>query len=204
MKAELNGKIFQSWKLAAREHGIGYDTFIGRVHNQGWDKARAATEPVKSARTYILNDLTVKTTDIAEAAGLSTNTVWRRIRRGMSPAEAAQPRMRRTFENDLIRKKAKNVHKMRRVQRHQDAIKNYKVMKQCHDCPGAFTAEQLEFDHCRGEKLFELSRAGGRSLVAIATEIAKCDVVCANCHRIRTHSRRKPCQLPPSPRPPSP
>ncbi len=190
MKAEVAGKIFKSWKLAAAEHGVSYQTFMNRVHNLGWDRARAATESLNLPPTYILNDLPVGTADIAEVAGLSTNTVWRRMRRGMSPAEAAQPRMRRTFEDDAARRAVDTARNTKRRKRHQDAITQYKVLKQCHDCAGVFTASQLEFDHCRGDKLFELSNGGKRSLLAIATEIAKCDVVCANCHRIRTHSRK--------------
>jgi hypothetical protein len=50
----------------------------------------------------------------------------------------------------------------------------------------------MDFDHVRGEKLFDVSRmvGPGLSLELIKAEIAKCDVVCANCHRIRTFERR--------------
>src|SRR5262249_2796711 len=43
------------------------------------------------------------------------------------------------------------------------------------------------------KKFFNISVAGGQTRLSwerIAEEIAKCDVVCANCHRIRTHERR--------------
>ncbi len=49
----------------------------------------------------------------------------------------------------------------------------------------------LDYDHVRGSKVFEVSkaRARGSSPEEIDAEIAKCDLVCANCHRLRTASR---------------
>jgi hypothetical protein len=49
----------------------------------------------------------------------------------------------------------------------------------------------LEFDHLGG-KLFDVGRAiSDRSWDSILEEIAKCEVVCANCHRRRTAVRRQ-------------
>ncbi len=49
----------------------------------------------------------------------------------------------------------------------------------------------LDFDHVRGRKEFELRRAGDdvTNMDRIMEEIAKCDVVCKNCHAIRTFMR---------------
>jgi hypothetical protein len=49
----------------------------------------------------------------------------------------------------------------------------------------------MDFDHVRGEKVGILSRlSGGRMAWSkVLNEIAKCEVVCSNCHRIRTHLR---------------
>jgi hypothetical protein len=50
----------------------------------------------------------------------------------------------------------------------------------------------LDFDHVRGEKLYNVAKmAAGYSWAKILVEIEKCDVVCANCHRIRTHVTRE-------------
>jgi hypothetical protein len=47
----------------------------------------------------------------------------------------------------------------------------------------------LEFDH-RGDKEFDIARGiRGRNWRAVLDEIAKCDVVCPNCHRRRTALR---------------
>jgi len=67
----------------------------------------------------------------------------------------------------------------------------------CQDCGKKFSPCAMDFDHVRGTKKFALanSTCGGYSLEAIAEEAAKCDVVCACCHRTRTRSRRQPVVL---------
>lgn len=49
----------------------------------------------------------------------------------------------------------------------------------------------MDFDHVRDDKIMDLSRmvTGGKSLTMIKAEITKCELVCANCHRIRTFQR---------------
>lgn len=61
----------------------------------------------------------------------------------------------------------------------------------CLDCGGRFPPCAMDFDHVRGTKIDNVSwmRVRGRSKASILAEIAKCELVCANCHRIRTHSR---------------
>jgi len=62
----------------------------------------------------------------------------------------------------------------------------------CSDC-GEADILVLEFDHLPGtDKRFDIARAvsaSTRSWSAIEAEIAKCEVVCANCHRRRTADR---------------
>lgn len=48
----------------------------------------------------------------------------------------------------------------------------------------------MQFDHVRGSKASNVTGLQGASVTALRAEIAKCDVVCANCHAIRTHERR--------------
>ena len=64
----------------------------------------------------------------------------------------------------------------------------------CMDCHQSFISAAMEFDHRPGtEKKFNLNyRVLGRfALEAVMDEITKCDVVCANCHRIRTVNRNQ-------------
>jgi hypothetical protein len=63
--------------------------------------------------------------------------------------------------------------------------------KSCKDCNTADT-RVLEFDHLpEHEKTSDIGRmlCSGWSWKRILKEIAKCDIVCANCHRIRTYER---------------
>ena len=62
----------------------------------------------------------------------------------------------------------------------------------CMDCGGRFLPEAMDFDHVRAEKEFAVSRAtqSQKSWDKALKEIAKCDLVCANCHRVRTHKRK--------------
>jgi hypothetical protein len=60
----------------------------------------------------------------------------------------------------------------------------------CTDCGGVFPPCAMDFDHVRGEKLFNLCRGAQHSALKVQEEIAKCDLVCSNCHRVRTTIRR--------------
>lgn len=70
-----------------------------------------------------------------------------------------------------------------------DFVWSIKQGKQCVDC-GESDPVVLEFDHL-GDKSYNVSEmpARGFSKANILAEIAKCEVVCCNCHRRRTHSR---------------
>jgi hypothetical protein len=65
----------------------------------------------------------------------------------------------------------------------------------CADCGQRFPYYVMEFDHRSGEpKCFNIGDVNDRRRVGrsrLQAEIAKCDVVCANCHRERTHQRRR-------------
>ena len=62
----------------------------------------------------------------------------------------------------------------------------------CVDCGGRFHFAAMDFDHVRGEKKGCLSTMASKtfSLETIREEMAKCDVVCANCHRVRTYEQK--------------
>ena len=63
----------------------------------------------------------------------------------------------------------------------------------CSDCGGVFPTCCMDFDHVDGNnKLHNVGSMVARhySKELIAQEIEKCDLVCANCHRIRTKNRR--------------
>lgn len=61
----------------------------------------------------------------------------------------------------------------------------------CSDCKTSYPYYVMDFDHVVEPKLFDVSSAAasGRPWQLILDEIAKCEVVCSNCHRQRTHER---------------
>lgn len=62
----------------------------------------------------------------------------------------------------------------------------------CADCGLVFPPECMDWDHRHGTlKVFNIGGSATRPWKDILAEIAKCDLVCANCHRIRTTTRRK-------------
>jgi hypothetical protein len=67
----------------------------------------------------------------------------------------------------------------------------------CEECGHWFPWCAMDFDHRPDEgKEFGLgtvghSKATPERLAKVEKEIAKCDLVCSNCHRIRTHITRK-------------
>lgn len=71
------------------------------------------------------------------------------------------------------------------------ALINAAKSNPCVDCKERFHAYVMDFDHVRGKKFFNLSAAtrNGMALNKVKAEIVKCDVVCSNCHRIRTGIR---------------
>lgn len=82
------------------------------------------------------------------------------------------------------------------VRRREDDRKDYnrEVMrrakdKPCQDCGIKYPAYVMDFDHVRGDKVRKVSGLTNGSTSVILAEIAKCDVVCANCHRQRTFER---------------
>lgn len=70
--------------------------------------------------------------------------------------------------------------------------------KPCADCTRTFPPVAMDLDHVRGAKSRSVSSlvGGGYRMELIEQELAKCDVVCACCHRIRTAKRKENFGLP--------
>lgn len=76
------------------------------------------------------------------------------------------------------------------IARAQKIIDSYR-RKPCTDCKLTYPLCVMEFDHVSDDKLYNVSDMKVYSIKTLMREIAKCEIVCANCHRIRTHSRRR-------------
>lgn len=70
-------------------------------------------------------------------------------------------------------------------------IQDLKSKTPCMDCKESYPYYVMDFDHVRGRKhknVMELIPTLSKK--KIDEEIAKCEIVCSNCHRVRTHSRK--------------
>jgi hypothetical protein len=70
----------------------------------------------------------------------------------------------------------------------------------CADCGLRYKPHQMDFDHRDpGTKSFNVmaGRAMLMSTAKVLSEVAKCDIVCANCHRVRTQTARSQWQIEP-------
>ena len=190
----INGIFYKTMRAAAAAHGLSDITWSNRVHQYGWDPARAVTEPLHKPALHTIDGITAPRTVHAKRLGIDTRTIAKRLWRGSTLEDAlsipARTQPLRKFASHAEAKAARNAARAARVAENIAKIRNYKATRPCKDCGGKFHPDAMDFDHCRGKKLFEISKAGAKPLLRIATEIAKCDLVCANCHRIRTASRR--------------
>ena len=87
-----------------------------------------------------------------------------------------------------------------RLKRNKDAntlinrerIRELKELNPCTDCGNTYAPECMDFDHLpQFEKKANIALmvASGSTWKLISQELAKCELVCANCHRVRTTQR---------------
>jgi hypothetical protein len=119
---------------------------------------------------------------------------------GRSYGEADKARWRRNAarryaeKGDEIRPRNRVTTK-KRVAEHRAKVQQYKAERGCADCGWGpsdprFHPSALDLDHRPNEnKLYTIAAMMSLGWNTIATEIAKCDVVCARCHRLRTIER---------------
>ena len=60
----------------------------------------------------------------------------------------------------------------------------------CTDCGERFPPEAMDFDHVTQRKDANVSDLANASAERLLAEVARCELVCANCHRTRTETRR--------------
>lgn len=73
----------------------------------------------------------------------------------------------------------------------------YKKDKPCVDCGIIYHPCAMDFDHITDDKIANVSRImnNSNSIAAMEFEMSKCDLICSNCHRIRTYKRIKNGQM---------
>ena len=92
---------------------------------------------------------------------------------------------------DKYKAKSRKRNKEQR-KRNKDYVAFVKSLSSCVDC-GEDNPVVLEYDHVRGEKRANISDMARQSysIKTIQIEIDKCEIRCANCHRIVTYERRE-------------
>lgn len=103
-------------------------------------------------------------------------------------------RNKRSYSKHPEKSKAKATEKCEELRQFIMGMKD----KPCSDCGNKYPPEVMDFDHRPGEeKLGNISSLQHFKMKKeiLEKEIAKCDLVCANCHRMRTSSRKLLSQL---------
>jgi hypothetical protein len=92
--------------------------------------------------------------------------------------------------DSLTNRERRKANKEAARQRARDYVANYFATHACADCVESDSVV-LTFDHIRGRKQANVSDMvrDGLGLETIKVEIEKCDVVCYNCHSLRTQGR---------------
>jgi hypothetical protein len=79
----------------------------------------------------------------------------------------------------------------KRADYRRSVVARYKTIRGCDDCGYSGHHAALEFDHLPGHvKVRTIGSFMYSSWKAIKAEIEKCELVCSNCHSIRTYERK--------------
>ena len=115
------------------------------------------------------------------------------------PCSAARTKKYYTDNREKRAAQLKKSTKARRDAR-SEWLRDLKGLTPCVDCGKTYHYCQMDLDHRPGEEKHAVLQARPqmgfwnffreRSLADVEAEIAKCDVVCSNCHRMRTFTRR--------------
>jgi len=98
----------------------------------------------------------------------------------------------RSIQNNFYIKNKDYYKQKKKDQRNnvKNKIKEYKDDIPCKDCGINYPHYVMDFDHINNDKSFNVADAiTSQSWGKILLEIKKCELVCSNCHRIRTHNR---------------
>ena len=96
--------------------------------------------------------------------------------------------MRKHYAENLIyyRTKAKVRRQEHGVDSVRKLIRHLKTNVPCVDCKTIFPYYVMDFDHL-DNKVHNVSKI--TKMETVIEEVKKCEIVCSNCHRIRTHKR---------------
>lgn len=90
-------------------------------------------------------------------------------------------------EKGTIRERKKKYNSILQEER-RTLLNTYKSVP-CADCGCTYPPYVMDFDHL-SDKKFLISKCYKTNIHRLMEEISKCEVVCSNCHRIRTYNRK--------------
>lgn len=115
---------------------------------------------------------------------IAKNEIWRK---------ANEDRVRAYQAHYWVKDRAKRIEKQKfNRQTKRQLINEIKTSKPCSDCNKFYPYYVMDFDHIIGKKLCNVSSMSSKlnsTIKNLLSEIAKCELVCANCHRQRTYIR---------------
>lgn len=108
------------------------------------------------------------------------------------------PEAKRAYQREWYRQNRERTAERTTARHKANRDRNFKIIDDlrdntpCMDCGIQYPHYVMDFDHVRGEKINDvtLGAAYGWSVEKLMAEIAKCEIVCSNCHRARTWIRR--------------
>ncbi len=180
-RVSFQGVDFPTIGAAAKAHGLPYHTLSARLR-LGWPIDRALTTPPQRRHLTVAGE-TFTVAQAAKRFGLYEHSIRNRLARGESDTEAVEARRRPGRRSDSPHAH----HSGKSIKQRLAALRDQLKDKPCADCEQKFHLHAMEFDH-RSDKAGVVGKM--RTFKGMIAEAAKCDVVCANCHRIRTHTRR--------------
>ena len=92
----------------------------------------------------------------------------------------------RYYKENQVKYKETSRRKTRLLRRLIQDIKN---STPCTDCKIQYPHYVMDFDHVNGKKFNNISDIHLFTERTLREEVAKCDLVCSNCHRHRTYMR---------------
>lgn len=105
------------------------------------------------------------------------------------PVAEAAAKKRWYLDNQEITKQRAQARRERVKQENVEFICYLKEQTPCADCDRYYPAVCMDFDHTADDKLGNVSNMRTWSRATLMTEIDKCEIVCACCHRLRTQAR---------------
>jgi hypothetical protein len=109
-------------------------------------------------------------------------------------ASAAHTRKYVRLRSEAQKKSRRTTCQINNAKRHAKVralLKELKA-KPCADCNQSFPPYVMHFDHRNpADKKYNVAKMLNNGLDTVRAEIAKCDLVCANCHAIRSHVKNQ-------------